>query len=74
MKTLTIALALMLSTASAFACPNHDSDAAPKTAEKKDAPKKEEAPKADAKQDQKADASKKDAKDTTKKPDKVSSN
>ena len=42
MKTIIIALSL-LSVPAAFACPDHDKAAAPQTADKKDAPKKDEA-------------------------------
>lgn len=76
MKKLATVLALSFLSVPAFACPNMDHDnAAPKTADKKDAPKKADAPKPDAKQDttKQSDAAKKDQKDTTKKPDKVSS-
>jgi len=75
MKQLATVIALSLLSVPAFACPNMDHDnQAPKTADKKDAPKKEEAPKPEQKPaaDQKTDAAKKDQKDTTKKPDKVS--
>ena len=78
MKKLATVIALSFLSVPAFACPNmehDDANAAPKTADKKDAPKKEEAPKPDTKQDagKQTDAAKKDQKDTTKKPDKVSS-
>ena len=46
MKTIATIAALCLSVSASFACPNHD-DSAPKTADKKDAPKQEEAPKPD---------------------------
>ena len=48
MKKLVTILTLSLLSIPAFACPNmdHDNDA-PKTADQKDAPKKEEAPKPD---------------------------
>ena len=42
MKTIIVALSL-LSVPAAFACPDHDKAAAPQTADKKDAPKKDEA-------------------------------
>jgi len=76
MKKLATLLALSFLSVPAFACPNMEHDNAnqtPKTADKKDAPKKEEAPKPDAKHDTAKQADKKDQKDTTKKPDKVSS-
>lgn len=74
MKKLATVLVLSFLSVPAFACPNMDHDnQAPKTADKKDAPKKEEAPKPATKQDTSKQADKKDQKDTTKKPDKVSS-
>lgn len=47
MKTLAVTAALLFSVSATFACPNHDDSSAPKTADKKAAPKQEEAPKPD---------------------------
>jgi hypothetical protein len=74
MKKLAILLSLAVS-ATAFACPNMDHDAAQTTTAKSDKPAEKKA--TPAKEAPKTDSAKaapaKDAKDTQKKPDKVSS-